>query len=64
MNKIHLEPFVNAARETFAYMLGVEIEPMRVSADNAVVSGYDVSGIIGLSQVAEDNKQGSVVLSL
>jgi len=63
MNKIHLEPFVNAARETFAYMLGVEIEPMRVSADNSVVSGYDVSGIIGLSQVAEDNKQGSVVLS-
>ena len=61
MKKAQLKAFVEAARVTFETMLDAEVRPGAVERGHGAVPGYDVSGIVGLSQLA--GRDGSIVLS-
>ncbi|MHC4955561.1 MAG: chemotaxis protein CheX [Planctomycetota bacterium] len=57
--------FVNAARETFRAMLGLEIEPEAYDHGRGATRGYDVSAMIGLANYSrEAAAQGSLVISM
>jgi chemotaxis protein CheX len=64
MNDPKLIAFVEAACTTFETMLGVQVTPGAFEAGTGVTTGYDVSGIVGLSNIDEHTeRQGSLVLS-
>ncbi len=65
MRDAKLNAFVEAACATFQTMLGVKVTADDYHRGTGVTTGYDVSGIVGLSKLGEAalGKQGSFVLS-
>jgi chemotaxis protein CheX len=64
MRDAKLTAFVEAACTTFETMLGVPVHADDYHSGTGVTSGYDVSGIVGLSNLGDsDIKHGSFVLS-
>lgn len=65
MSDFALEPFVRATRTTFARLVGLEVTAAEADHGTGVVTGYDVSGIVGLSRIGDERRPncGSLVLS-
>lgn len=65
MNDPKLLAFVEAARQTFQTMLGIDAKPGPFERGHGVTTGYDVSGIVGLSNLegGGGERQASLVLS-
>ncbi|MHC4549580.1 MAG: chemotaxis protein CheX [Planctomycetota bacterium] len=65
MRDAKLNAFVEAACATFETMLGIEVSADDYHRGTGVTTGYDVSGIVGLSNLGEtvSANQGSFVLS-
>jgi len=64
MNDPKLSAFVEAACTTFETMLGVRVTPGAFERGTGVTTGYDVSGIVGLSNLDHHHgRHASLVLS-
>ena len=64
MNNPKLSAFVEATCMTFETMLGVQVVPGSFEAGTGVTTGYDVSGIVGLSNLDDTvERHASLVLS-